>query len=52
MNKDDIREAVAPAVVNASNYPKRVQPYILGQDMSPLIEKIVERVMRKLNEEK
>jgi hypothetical protein len=46
MDEDAIRRAVAPVLVNATNYPDRVTPHILGQDMTPLIEKVVARVMR------
>lgn len=51
MDEDAIRRAVAPVLVNALRYPQKVQVHILGQDMTPLIDAVVGKVMRALAEE-
>jgi hypothetical protein len=39
-----LRNAIANVLVNGSNYPPKVTPRILGQDMTPLIDKVFEAV--------
>lgn len=51
MDEDTIRRAVAPVLVNAMRYPEKVQVHILGQDMTPLIDAVVAKVMQALAEE-
>jgi hypothetical protein len=40
--RDDLRSAIGGVLVNASNFPPKVQFRMLGQDMSPLIERVVD----------
>ena len=42
---DRLRGALANVLCNASNYPRRAQPYLLGQDMGPLIAKTMDAVL-------
>lgn len=45
-----VRRAVAPVLVDAMNFPDRVQPFILGQNMGPLIDKVVAAVMAEVQQ--
>lgn len=45
-----IDRAVGAVLFNASNYPERVQSRILGQDTSPLREKVTDAVLAVLPE--
>lgn len=45
---DVIRRALGEVLWNASNYPDRVQPYILGQNTAPLRDKATDAVMAAL----
>lgn len=49
--EDEIRRAVAKALVNAGNYPHAVAPYVLGRDMSVLIAAVTTEVMNTLGEQ-
>lgn len=43
-----VRVAVGRVLVNAANFPAKVGPHILGQDMAPLIDKVTESVVAAL----
>lgn len=43
--RDAIDIAIGEVLFNARNFPERVQPYILGQDMAPLRKKLVAAVI-------
>lgn len=49
--RDRIGSAVGEVLFNASNYPKKAMPHILGQDIGPLREKVTEAVMAALEEQ-
>lgn len=40
----DLRNAIAQALTNSANYPRQVQPHILGRDMSGLINAVTAAV--------
>jgi hypothetical protein len=40
-----LRGALVNVLSNASNYPEKVQPRLLGQDMGPLIEKVADAIV-------
>jgi hypothetical protein len=44
-DRESIRRAVQPVLWNASNYPRPAQPHILGQDISPLTDRVVSAVL-------
>jgi len=48
---DRLRGALMNVLCNVSNFPARAQPYLLGQDMGPLIAKTVEAVLAAQAEE-
>lgn len=50
LSREDIRRAVAPILWNTSNYPRRAQPYILGQDIAPLTDRVINAVVARLDE--
>lgn len=39
-----LRKAVQPVLWNASNYPRKAQPHILGQDITPLVDQVTDAV--------
>jgi hypothetical protein len=43
-----VRNAIANVLVNASNHPKKVTSHLLGQDMTPLIDKVTGAVVAAL----
>lgn len=49
VSREDIRNAVAPVLVNASSFPRKAQPHLLGQDMAPLIDRVVTAVVARLD---
>lgn len=38
--REAVRGEVASVLVNAGNYPSKVTPHILGQNMQPLIDQV------------
>ncbi|MDL5351138.1 hypothetical protein [Microbacterium sp. zg-YB36] len=42
--RDELRTAIGAVLVNAFNFPERVQARLLGQDMAPLIDKVTAAV--------
>lgn len=42
---ESLRGPLANVLCNASNFPRRAQPHILGADMGPLIDKTAEAVV-------
>jgi hypothetical protein len=45
-----LRGALSNALCNASNFPRRVQPYLLGQDMGPLLDATTDAILHWLAE--
>lgn len=43
--REAARRALTGALVNAGNYPPKVTPHILGQDMAPLIDKAADAIL-------
>jgi len=43
--EDALRSKLGAVLVNAANYPRAVQPHILGRDLGPLISKAVSAVV-------
>jgi len=41
--------AIGGVLFNASNFPARVQPYLLGQDVGPLRAKVLDAVLAALD---
>ena len=37
--RDELRGTLSNVICNASNYTKRAQPYLLGSDMSVVLDK-------------
>lgn len=50
-DRERIRKAVGAVLANSSNYPRGAQPYILGQDIGPLVERTVKAVMAAMKPE-
>lgn len=44
--RDVLRGKLANVLSNAINYPSKVQPHILGQDMGPLISEVAEAIRK------
>ena len=49
--RERVRIAVGAVLANASNFPEKVAPRILGQNMGPLIEKVTDAVLNTYPEE-
>jgi len=45
-----LRGALSNALCNASNFPPKAAPHILGQDMTPLIDATVDAILHWLAE--
>jgi hypothetical protein len=43
--RDELRGALSNSVCNASLYTKRAQPYLLGSDMSAVLDKTVDNLL-------
>jgi len=43
--REEIEAAIRSVLWNASNYPKKVQPSVLGQDIRPLVEKAADAIL-------
>jgi len=43
--REALRAAIGGVLVNATNYPDRVAPRILGEDMGPLIDRTVDALL-------
>lgn len=39
-----VESRIAEAITNSANYPQRVQPYILGADLTKLIKAVIKAV--------
>lgn len=48
LDRDAIRVAIGGVLFNAMNFPKCAIPYLLGQDMQPLNDKITDAVLDAL----
>lgn len=44
-SRDELRGTVSNTVCNASNYTKRAQPYLLGSDMSAVLDKTADALL-------
>ena len=45
MNREHARIAVQRALWNAKNYPPAAQPYILGRDITPLVDAVLDSLL-------
>lgn len=45
IDRETLRIAVMRILRNATNYPEKVQPHILGQNMAPLCDKVVDSIL-------
>lgn len=43
--RDELRGALANTICNATNYPRRAQPYLLGGDMSTVLNKTADALL-------
>lgn len=43
--RDELRGALANTICNVSNYPKRAMPYLLGGDMSPVLDRTADALL-------
>ena len=43
--RDELRGTLANTVCNASNYTRRAQPYLLGSDMSTVLDKTADAIL-------
>jgi len=43
--RDELRGTLANAICNASHYPKRAQPHLLGGDMSVVLDKTADAIL-------
>lgn len=43
--RDELRSALANTICNVSNYPKRAMPYLLGGDMSPVLDRTADALL-------
>lgn len=50
--RDAVRSAVGGVLFNAMNYPERVQHLMLGQDISPLTQKVTDAVLAALSQQR
>lgn len=44
-DREAVLRALRPVLCNASNYPRQVQPHILGRDMGPLLAQATDAVL-------
>ncbi|MFC5930897.1 hypothetical protein D6T64_11950 [Cryobacterium melibiosiphilum] len=43
--RDELRGVVGNVLVNASNFPAKAAPHLLGRDMGPLIDKTADELI-------
>lgn len=43
--RDELRGTLSNTLCNASNYPKRAQPHLLGGDMSAVLDKTADAIL-------
>jgi hypothetical protein len=43
--RDELRGTLSNTICNASNYTKRAQPYLLGSDMSAVLDKTADNIL-------
>lgn len=43
--RDELRGTLSNTICNASNYTKRAQPYLLGSDMSVVLDKTADAIL-------
>ena len=43
--RDELRGTISNIICNASNYTRRAQPYLLGSDMSDVLDKTADAIL-------